>query len=72
MKYNELKARMALMDMSVDDLIDNLSKIGVPMKKCSYYRTMKGEREFNRLEIWGMIKVLELSEEQVTSIFFGL
>ena len=46
--------------------------ISVKMKKTSFYRKLSGATEFTRGEIENIIKELNLSADEVMSIFFNI
>lgn len=61
-----LKSIMALKDISYDDLI---TQIGI--SKSAFYRKKKGDSEFTRKEIQIISNCLDLSDEQLSEIFFN-
>lgn len=71
MKVNLLKSKMVLVNMNVDTIIEKLATIGISMTKATWYRKLNGTSEFDRKEIQGLIEILNLSPEEVESIFFN-
>lgn len=66
MNANELSAELARNKLSVPKAAD---AIGIGKK--AFYSKMKGETEFKQSEISGLKKLLNLSDERVSAIFFA-
>lgn len=65
MNYCELKAAMARKGISAPKLASALG-----LSKKTIYERLKGNRGFCQAEICGIAKLLDLSNDQIISIFF--
>ena len=65
MNAKKLKAEMALKEKSVSDMC---AAMGIA--RSSWFRKITGITEFTQAEISTMAKLLDLSVEQIGSIFF--
>lgn len=72
MKANVLKSKLRLFEMTYDEVLVELKKVGVSMSKASWSRKISGQNEFDRDEIDGLIKVLKLTADETMEIFFDL
>lgn len=70
MDGNQLKARLVLKGLKVDEFLENVSKYK-RIDKSRYYRVLRGEGEFDRGEIVAIAKALDLSEHELMDIFFN-
>lgn len=70
MDGNQLKARLILKGLKVDDFLEKVSKYK-RIDKNRYYRVLRGEDEFDRGEIVAITKALNLSEDELMDIFFN-
>lgn len=66
MNANELNAELARNNISIPKAAD---MIGIGKK--AFYSKMKGESEFKQSEISSLKKLLGLSDERVSEIFFA-
>ena len=66
MNSNELSAELARNKLSIPKAAD---AIGIGKK--AFYAKMNGESEFKQTEIMKLKKLLNLSDERVSSIFFA-
>ena len=66
MNANELNAELARNKISIPKAAD---MIGIGKK--AFYSKMKGESEFKQSEISSLKKLLGLSDERVSEIFFA-
>ena len=51
-------------------LKSKITSKGVHISRTAFYRKMYGDSEFDRREIMAIVKVLELQDSEVMSIFF--
>lgn len=70
MNSKEIKVRLILADMSIEDFLKRLKVRGCQMSKTAYYRKMNGKSEFDRKEILAIAEELNLSQEEMVEIFF--
>ncbi len=66
MNTKELKAQMILKSKNVDEIAKELG-----ISKSAFYRKLRGQSEFDRKEICGIIKILQISNEEAIKIFFA-
>lgn len=71
MQSNILKSKMALADISQDDLRKLMGKNGVPIDYSSLNLKINGRREFKQNEISAIIRSLKLSDKEAMAIFFA-
>lgn len=65
MNRNELKGRIVAKGFKVEDFCKEIG-----MKRVTFDRRMKGQSEFTRDEIVQIVNVLDLSMDEMYSIFF--
>lgn len=71
MNAKGLKTKMLALDLTVDEVINNLENHGVKMSRVTFYRKMKGTSEFNRMEILALSKILKLTDDETIDVFFN-
>lgn len=69
MDRNQLKARLVLKGLKIDEFLDLVSQYK-KLDRNKYYRVLRGEDEFDRGEIVAISKALELSDFEMMDIFF--
>lgn len=71
MESKKLKSIMIEKDYNAEKLLDCLyEKEKISISKSAFYRKLKGESEFTRIEIIGISEVLGMSDDQIINIFF--
>ena len=71
MNSNALKSRLVLLGITVDGLIKMLEEKEVKMSRETFYRKLKGTSDFNRKEILALSETLDMTDNDVMSIFFN-
>ena len=66
MNVKELKARMILMDKSIDQVC---TAIGI--SRSAWFRKVHGQSQFTQGEIVGIRHVLDLDDAMTSAIFFN-
>ncbi|UXR72324.1 BetR domain protein [Staphylococcus delphini] len=70
MNKAKLYSTLAIKEMHVNDFLRELNKRGLKLSKSAYYSRIRGEQEFDIKEIKAIVKVLNLTKEQMNDIFF--
>lgn len=71
MNKAKLYSALAMKEMHVNEFLKKLNNQGLKISKSAYYSRIRGEQEFDIKEIKTIVKVLDLSREQMNDIFFG-
>lgn len=70
MNKAKLYSALAMKEMHVNDFLKALNEHGLKLSKSAYYSRIRGEKEFDIKEIKTIVKVLNLTREQMNDIFF--
>lgn len=70
MKANILLGDLKTKQKNVDWLIAELLTVGVEISRSTVYKKLRGESEFNAVEIKGICKIMNYSESEMLDIFF--
>ncbi|WP_437268851.1 BetR domain protein [Staphylococcus aureus] len=70
MNKAKLYSALAMKEMHVNDFLKKLNNQGLKISKSAYYSRIRGEQEFDIKEIKTIVKVLDLSREQMNDILF--
>ncbi|HDZ0264171.1 TPA: BetR domain protein [Staphylococcus aureus] len=70
MNKAKLYSALAMKEMHVNEFLKKLNNQGLKISKSAYYSRIRGEQEFDIKEIKTIVKVLDLSREQMNDIFF--
>lgn len=69
MNSNALKGYIISKGYTVEKLVEELNKNNVSISKNTFYRNLKGEQQFDRIEILMISKILEMTDNDITNIF---
>lgn len=70
MNKAKLYSALAIREMHVNEFLEKLNANGIKLSKSAYYSRIRGEQEFDIKEIKGIVKVLNLSRDEMNNIFF--
>ncbi|ARJ08736.1 BetR domain protein [Staphylococcus epidermidis] len=70
MNKAKLYSALAMKEMHVNDFLKELNEHGLKLSKSAYYSRIRGEQEFDIKEIKTIVKVLNLTRDQMNDIFF--
>ncbi len=69
MNKAKLYSALAMKEMHVNDFLKELNNHGLKLSKSAYYSRIRGEQEFDIKEIKTIVKVLNLTREEMNDIF---
>lgn len=69
MNKAKIYSALAIREMHVNDFLKELNDNGLKISKSAYYSRIRGEQEFDIKEIKTIVKVLNLSRDQMNDIF---
>lgn len=70
MNKAKLYSALAIKEMHVNQFLEELNDNGLKLSKSAYYSRIRGEHEFDIREIKTIVKVLNLTKEEMNDIFF--
>lgn len=70
MNKAKLYSALAMKEMHVNQFLDKLNENGVKLSKSAYYSRIRGDQEFDIREIKTIVKVLNLTKDEMNDIFF--
>lgn len=70
MDGNKFLGLIRMKGLTVPKLLDDMDNQGVPLSKATFYKAIKGERQFKAKEIAVMANTLNLSQDDIMNIFF--
>nr|DAN97730.1 MAG TPA: Regulatory protein-modification, helix-turn-helix, transcriptional regulator, DNA [Caudoviricetes sp.] len=71
MNANALKGYIISRGFTIEKLVEELNKNNVSISKNTFYRNLKGEQQFDRIEILMISKILRMTDEDIMNIFFN-
>lgn len=72
MNKAKLYSALAMKEMHVNDFLKELNNHGLKLSKSAYYSRIRGEQEFDIKEIKTIVKVLNLTREEMNDIFWRI
>lgn len=69
MNKAKLYSALAMKEMHVNDFLKELNNHGLKLSESAYYSRIRGEQEFDIKEIKTIVKVLNLTREEMNDIF---
>ncbi|WP_251868196.1 hypothetical protein [Enterococcus malodoratus] len=70
MKSNVFLGQLKMQGRNVEWLLNQMAERGLSISKSTIYKKLRGESEFNALEIKTISDVMQYSEKEMYDIFF--
>lgn len=70
MKSNVFLGQLKMQGHNVEWLLDQMAERGLSISKSTIYKKLRGESEFNALEIKIISDIMQYSEKEMYDIFF--
>ena len=70
MDGKQIKVKLVEQGFTVGGVLEGLEKQGITMSRNTWFKKLRGETEFTRVEIMALSKVLKLNKKDVFDIFF--
>ncbi len=70
MKSNVFLGQLKMQGRNVEWLLNQMSERGLSISKSTIYKKLRGESEFNALEIKTISDIMQYSEKEMYDIFF--
>lgn len=70
MKANVFLGALKIKEKNIKWLVEELNKKGVSITASTIYKKLRGDSEFNAIEIKTITEIMNFSKEQMYDIFF--
>ena len=70
MKSNVFLGQLKMQGRNVEWLLNQMAERGLSISKSTIYKKLRGESEFNALEIKTISDIMQYSEKEMYDIFF--